>query len=364
MKLLLDDNAIDSLKWSMQHLTSFLKKDSYFKKPDKSATYLKQGIINLNNALELLMKKAISNINEVMIFESKSKEKIHNCILQYYKMKQNNEINILLYDYVVLQNPKDLITIDYKDVIELYCNLYNIGDALKDDFIELNRIRNSLIHLGIEYKEDYYKLAGYLNRILWFLQFTYFKKFKLNKRKLNTLLFNISQVEFSFSQIEETLYKELFQKNIDIVGNALVKAFQDDDVQKYIIEKNVDVEFDYGSDAEFICASMSIKDEDSYTEVISINNHPNIQGLIIDEGKQNGSVFAVFTFDTCDKVPTYFYCSNDYKGIQVIDADNQKRFWTTVYKNKFQRLDYNKDNLKKLMLKLIDYCADVNFLQV
>ncbi|EPR13903.1 hypothetical protein [Ruminiclostridium papyrosolvens] len=310
----------------MKHFTNFLRKGAYFKEADKFATYLKQGIINLNNALELLMKKAISDINEIIIFESKSKDKVHSCILEYYKLKRNNKIDIPLYDFVILKDPKDLKTIDYKDIIDLYCDLFDVGDALRDDFKELNKIRNSFIHLGIDYKQEYYKLAGHINSILWFLQFIYFKKFKYNKRKLDSLLCNISQVGFGFSQVEETLYKELFQNNIDMVGKDLEQTFNDTEVQTYIKEKNVDVAFGYGSDAEFINASMSLTNENDYIELVFVSNHPKIPGLIIDDGQQNGRVFAVFTFDNCDKAPVFFYCASDYMGIQVEDAENQKIF--------------------------------------
>lgn len=53
MKMLLIENAIDSLKWSLKHLKHFLKIDAQFMNPDKSSTYLKQSILTLNSSLEL-----------------------------------------------------------------------------------------------------------------------------------------------------------------------------------------------------------------------------------------------------------------------------------------------------------------------
>ena len=47
MQILLLDNAIDSLEWSLRHLKTFLETDSHFKSPDTSTTYLKQAILCL-----------------------------------------------------------------------------------------------------------------------------------------------------------------------------------------------------------------------------------------------------------------------------------------------------------------------------
>ena len=63
MQILLLDNAIDSLEWSLRHLRTFLEMDSHFKSPDTSTTYLKQAIICLNSALELFFKERISVSN-------------------------------------------------------------------------------------------------------------------------------------------------------------------------------------------------------------------------------------------------------------------------------------------------------------
>ena len=62
MKILLLDNAIDSLEWALRHLTTFLKKDAQFNNPEKSITYLKQVILCLNSALELFFKAKIRDI--------------------------------------------------------------------------------------------------------------------------------------------------------------------------------------------------------------------------------------------------------------------------------------------------------------
>jgi hypothetical protein len=142
-------------------LKDFLKQDSQFINPDKSSTYLNQSILTLNSSLELFFKERISECNPLMIFKI-DKEIMPDGITQYYRLKNENTIDIPLYDYIVI-NGFFIQTIDYSKCIELYCNLYDIPEDNKNDFMNLNSLRNDIMHLGINNQQEYY-LFYYLHQ--------------------------------------------------------------------------------------------------------------------------------------------------------------------------------------------------------
>ena len=91
MKILLLDNAIDSLEWAVRHLEWFLEKDLEYVNPDESTTYLKQAILCLNSALELFFKAKISEINPILIYDNLSTKDMHKSVLEYYSKKQSSK---------------------------------------------------------------------------------------------------------------------------------------------------------------------------------------------------------------------------------------------------------------------------------
>ena len=120
MQMTLINNALDSLNWALKHLKVFLKKDPYFENREKSSTDLKQVIFNLNSCLELLFKKLISDVNEVLIYDF---DESCNEILKFYKNKAHGEDSLPMYDYFIMNN-KDIKTISYSKCIDYYCEIY------------------------------------------------------------------------------------------------------------------------------------------------------------------------------------------------------------------------------------------------
>lgn len=169
MKILLLDNAIDSFEWSLRHLRTFLQMDCHFEHPDTSTTYLKQAIICLNSALELFFKERISVINPLLIYEHISTDALPQVIVDYYAKEKIGKINEPLYNYVI--ENIELHTIDYSKCIDLYCTFYSVAQGHKENFIELNSMRNQLTHLGINSEEEYYILAGRIADILNFVHY-------------------------------------------------------------------------------------------------------------------------------------------------------------------------------------------------
>lgn len=354
-------NAIDSLNWALKHLNNFLKKDPYFENREKSASDLKQAIINLNSCLELFFKKYISDSNEVLIYDF---DKSSAAILDFYKVKAVGDTDLPMYDYFVMNN-KSVITIPYSKCIDYFCEIYSVGKAYVDCFYNLNQLRNTIMHLGVNYKEQYYLLVGCIDKILWFLQYEILPKINLETKVSERLEISLLQIEGSFSEIGDTLWKQLYEQSINSIANKLESTFADADVQSHLQTKKRKVEFYATNDMEHSSARMTVKDVGLDEEMFCAYHDPLTRSLIINDGQKEAVVMAVFPLTVQGNIPQKFYCSKNLEGVVVNNIDHQSDFWgQPPYKNQFFYMDYSKQNLIKLMKMMIDYCDEVEFISV
>lgn len=364
MEILLLDNAIDSLEWALRHLTTFLKKDAQFNNPEKSITYLKQTILCLNSALELFFKAKISDINPILIYDNLCTKDMNKDILAYYCKKQRGEINEPLYDYIVERS--DIHTIEYSKCIDLFCMLYSVGEGDKKNFIEINRIRNNIMHLGIKNREEYYKLAGELAEILLFLEFDLLRHINCKKRKVRRLCYDMCFLENVLSSLEDSIWAKINFKKIKYVCEDLEKAFNDIKVQQYLGDKGISAGFGLTLDAEFMYSVIYMPYENMEVNIAAVYSSGAKDALIVcDEWSKDGPVYAVIelnVIDIVDSEKNKFYLSCDKKGTIIEDYEKQGEFWKEGdYKGKFAKVPFGKVKKIELMMKIIDSIEDIEF---
>ncbi len=360
MKLMV--NAIDSLWWSLIHLGDFVKMDPYFEKRNRSSTYLKQAIINLNCCLELLFKKLICDKNELLIYDWENSE---NEIINYYNQNTPKQIKHT-YDYFLLNND-DIITIPYSKCIDLYCKLYNISKAYNVSFLHLNRIRNTIIHLGVNYQEEYYFLVGCINRTLQHIYHDILPTLNRRLPKIQEISDAIFSIDTYLSEIEEKLWKELYEESIKGILKILIDAFNDDQIQQYIKEKRIGIDLIASIEMQFSYASIIAKDENIDEEMFLLFYEPVTNSLIFNDGLRDSTVFAVFSLNIDSKEKNTnlcdFYYSKSSEGVAVQNIDNQTEFWRQPeYKNLFYKNKLEKRLIIALLKMMIDYCDSIEFI--
>ena len=361
MQMLLLDNALDSLTWALKHFTEFLKKDPYFTNKEESATILKQAVLNLNNCLELLFKKMISDKNEVLIYDlENSMEEI----LRFYKLNANGNNDVRMYDFFT-KNDVSIKTIEYNKCINYFCEMYEIRKGYKKAFEHINSFRNSAIHFGINYKHQYYILVSYIEKVLWFIDYELFPKMQLNKRIINSYGLKLLPIHSSFSDIANELWRQLYKNQLDAIADFLETSFNDDEIQNYLLHINRKITFFASTDMEHISARMAIDEGASDIEMFCAYHDTLSKSLIIDDGQSNSTVFAVFVLPDDDNALKKFYCSKSTEGVLVERIDNQLDFWNhETYKNQFGYVEYNKRTVIKMLKNMIDYCKNVEFVDI
>lgn len=359
MKILLLDNAMDSLKWSVTHLKSFLKLDYDYEKPDKSTTHLKQAILTLNSSLELFLKYEISQCNELLIFREAKSDNLAMVFKEYYYKKNTEKLKVPLYDYVVLED-KLIRTIDYSNCITLYAELYDVPEQNVCDFIFLNGIRNELQHLGINNKKEYYKLAGCLSRILWFVQSNFLEKDIVSKHIRSNVITDLYSLQYTLSTIEDTIWRKMQNDKIENICIKFKKAFDTKSVQDYMVEKNVYAEFEVMVDYEPNAPALIFVGKDTNCRPFLAMYTDTESGALIlaDDELKDGPVFSTIVLENDRMFPDKFYTSKEITGTFVKDYCEQGQFWSGKYRNEFDKVPFGEKQLINVMNKVINYIAE------
>ena len=361
MKILLLDNAIDSFEWSLRHLRTFLQMDCHFEHPDISTTYLKQAIICLNSALELFFKERISVINPLLIYEHISTDALPQVIVDYYTKEKIGEINEPLYNYVI--ENIELHTIDYSKCIDLYCTFYSVAQGHKENFIELNSMRNQLTHLGINSEEEYYILAGRIADILNFVHYNILRKINYLPTKIEEICLEIFCIEGNLASIEESIWRIANENRIEKICNYIISLSQSKEIQDYMEEKKVIADFDPTFDAEYVYSIFTMEHNNNDIEICSIYASVKNNALFISDSDNNdGPVFAIIPLGGLDSKQSKFYITLAEDGTDVQEFQAQSSFWKNKpYSTHFAPVPYGKNKIIEMLKKIINYMSIIQF---
>jgi hypothetical protein len=129
-------NGADSLKAAFQNLELFYTNNEQH--------YIKDSIIFINHGIEILLKYILKERNPVFMFSD-----IEKYMLAVGKMKKIGVSNIFEID----ANLKTVSLLDALKRVEFLCDI-PIPETLKGVILHFNKLRNQIMHYGIELKEE------------------------------------------------------------------------------------------------------------------------------------------------------------------------------------------------------------------
>jgi hypothetical protein len=138
MKLKLTDNAIDSLKISMDSFRGWMYADDGF----AETKCLKFTIFFLHNAMELLLKAILIKYDRECIYC-----KDQDSIIEDAKI-QANIFNMTLDEYLIKKT--EIKTIGYQELVNIFREQCCYVPKMIDVLTELGNYRNSIAHFGID----------------------------------------------------------------------------------------------------------------------------------------------------------------------------------------------------------------------
>lgn len=312
MKLNLLENAIESLETTYETI-GHLCNDEIDLSSRETMKYLKRAILSINNALELFIKLELSDINELLVF---SPNDSYENYFEYVK----SQSMMPFYEYVV-KNNLNVTTLSYSKCIEIFFKATNVSYAYKNSVVELNKIRNKFIHLGIDSTDEFYEWLYHIscgmnmlvNESIFFKRIISFFEEEDNVDKA----FDIEQSIFSLEEKYDELWFNKYQDKI----SRIISLFRS------VIEAN---------GYELLLSDLSMKDDrigfiscivemkDTNHIKLDFSNRPDVCALILSGEFNYGPLFAVFPLGGECNNKVYITNGN---GLDVQDLEGKSEFW-------------------------------------
>lgn len=275
--------------------------------------------------------------------------------------KKIGKINEPLYNYVI--ENIELHTIDYSKCIDLYCTFYSVAQGHKENFIELNSMRNQLTHLGINSEEEYYILAGRIADILNFVHYNILQKINYLPTKIEKICLEIFCIEGNLASIEESIWRIANENRIEKICNYIISLSQSKEIQDYMEEKKVIADFGPTFDAEYVYSIFTMEHNNNDIEICSIYASVKNNALFISDSDNNdGPVFAIIPLGELDSKQSKFYITLDEDGTDVQEFQAQSSFWKNKpYSSHFAPVPYGKNKIIEMLKKIINYMSIIQF---
>lgn len=151
---------LNSLKFGINFYEEFIDSNDFY---DDDSGYLKFTVICIHNSVELFCKNMLSEIDELLIYKD-----ISNDLLIRLGKEKRRRFHVSLH-YSLIIGDIDVKTIDYSECIKRLKYVFDINEFQYQDLIKLSRIRNKVVHFGIDSGIDVHEILGVVNRTLNFI---------------------------------------------------------------------------------------------------------------------------------------------------------------------------------------------------
>lgn len=225
MILHLVDNGTASLIMGLNSLSNFITKPSNGEVEFYSE--LKFAVFGIHNAIELYSKKLLSNIDDLLIYDSKLLD--DKDVLKYMGRRRTRGKHVNLDYYLVTRN-KDFATIGFQKCVERLNSCYELDKGYVLNLYALNRYRNILMHFGIE---DYFSTHGILVALkhsLDMLYKFYYPRINKNKELIHESYYDriidvLDSLHPFISENWEALYGIELRQSFEIIKNLMTTEY-------------------------------------------------------------------------------------------------------------------------------------------
>ncbi|USL28008.1 hypothetical protein [Priestia megaterium] len=338
MEFYLLENGINSLKVGVDFYSKFL--DFYFDDTQDKAenhdydkfSYLKLSVMCIHNSVEILSKKVLSDVNELLIYSDISSK---SDLLDYIDIDKTKEVP--LHSSLIALESK-VHTIEYLESIKRLAKIFNIKSEIVDNLERLGHIRNQITHFGIAKSTDYHTILGVINRSLDFIDEFFLGKHKLFYEFPGQGIF---LPYINGLKIEEDLWRSLFDDQfanlVSLIRESidLVNDEWEDDILSFNVRLNTEINID-------------TKDKNFY---IVTYNYPVVDSTILlkvnPDNDDESEILGIIDYTESE----YVYIP---KKVQINTGyfSPYKKFWKGDQKN-YKKMEITIEVLKDAILKKI-----------
>lgn len=279
MELHILENGLNSLEVGINFFDKFIYDNT--DKIDISVGHygdLKFAVIAIHNAVELLTKEILKDINEFLIFELDVEGDDTLCEMLYRQYKKQKKTAHISYWSVFTEGRYK--TIEYNRCIKIICKIFKdyLTDENKGVLLKLADYRNALTHLGYASTFDWYKILINLEQVLRIVYEFYFVNIKTNVR-------DIEDIKVKIEKLLQKSYKNTYE--VWFASNSLFLCKCEDYLDKLFEESKLQISED--------STTIDCDDGELYeTLIIEKNNKYNIK---FKYSYINGAIFLLNDYD-------------------------------------------------------------------
>ena len=339
MQFELLENGIDSLEHALNFYDRYLQ---YYDKFQHGHSELKMTIICLQNAVELLSKKALTTVDEFLIYKEIKDERILNLIKALKEERPQDPLDEYLIGY-------DVFTIEYKELIKRLQSNFVLSDESYHNLLELGLLRNKLTHFGIRRPLDFHEVMGVINRTFDFVVEFFYPLFRLEMEEVRERIIDVVEV----GEAEELeAWSVYYYENLNELSDMVLKICNDEEIIKAFEERRWKLLYE-GHCSENVDISVGLENIDKPTErgVIGFLGLPRLNAIVICGEGDVGPIYGVIDYLTSRR--NLFIYKEPYDKIHYEKA--YTRFWkdeTEMCYRKELRVDSLKDVFKLLLSTL------------
>lgn len=353
MHIELEENALDSLKYGLEYYEKFLNLVDKYR--TDNPTYLKMALIMIHNSVELFIKKALSNINELLIYSDLSNEKF----LEIYSRRIESDIEISL-DEFMTGDEYSIHTVDYTTLIKRFKTICGLNSKEFINLDWLGKYRNKVNHFGIDMTIEYNRILTVINNALDLLTGVIYKHLISNKQG-NIILDSVYEQILDLLEIgqyeEEAAWAAYYSDNFVEINSYIQELENDIDFKKLLKEKNYKLEIEQGSysDSSWVFINF-INEIEEKSEYISIKNDLFYNVTLFVGESIDGPIYFVLDHNEyliSEEDAKCFYIYNKPTFIENI-AEQSSKFWESHIRNKLcYKVEFNYEQFIRGLNKIL-----------
>lgn len=305
MLLHLGENAESSLRVGLEFYQRYLDEDLSHTEIEYYGN-LKYAIIGIHNAAELYIKKLLSEVNDLLIYDA---ETIDNPYVLKYIGRQYKEKEKIHLDFFMATYGDKFTTLSFYKCLTRFKALFEVNDNDIDVLNKLNNYRNVITHFGLEdvYGQD--KIIYTLNDALSIINQKLFSLINVNKKFIEPELPDLIN---DFLKRNQQGFYEVWE-----ASNEYIIDHYNDKIDEIIKQ---DKEFE---------DILGLKEHYEYDgeKLILNGKNRNVELLIEDIPEKNISVIvfnnkvlAIMDYDLYEEEMVYIYCPVKDKSFDEIKS--------------------------------------------
>ncbi|EOC99368.1 hypothetical protein [Caldisalinibacter kiritimatiensis] len=296
MRFELLDNGMDSLNSGLKFYEKFLDHEDNYE--FRQETYLKLATISIQNAIEILSIKILSDIDEMLIYPDRFRPELE-------KIKDNikNEKGLMIYD-ILVNYDNNILTISYSQCIRLLKKHFNITDIEKSNLMKLGKIRNQLTHLGLARDINYHHILLTINSALDFIVEFFYSKLKDERFKEMDFIYEKAQDLFELGEIfANSIWSAFWGYKFELINNSLKQAILELKENEEIKSSGIIVNLYIEKNTEASTYTIEFIDSETEEQINEVSplNLPRLDVTIISSDSVHGPVYAVIDHRKHDK---------------------------------------------------------------